>query len=151
MTGNAAPTFRPHPNPSPGAGEGQRFHTDNVPAARRLRKQLTPTEAILWERIRDRRCLNLKFRRQLPVGAYVLEFYCESIRVSIEIDGPVHLNPGQRLSDEIRQTHLEERGIRFIRIPTRLVAQDATELMHFLVETLSAQQGTPPVAGEGQG
>ncbi len=133
----------PHPNPSPGAGEGLRFHADNVPAARSLRKKLTPTEAILWERLRDRRCMNLKFRRQHPIGRFVLDFYCEELRVAIEVDGGIHNDPEQRRSDQERQLLLEETGIRFIRLPARLVTQEPAELMHYSTTTLSVQAGTP--------
>ena len=133
----------PHPNPSPATGEGLRSHADNVPAARRLRKELTPTEAILWERLRDRRCLNLKFRRQHPVGRYVLDFYCEAARVAIEIDGTIHLEAEQGAADARRQLELEELSIRFIRIPAHLISRDSVALMQFLTETLAIQNGTP--------
>ncbi|MGE0600299.1 MAG: endonuclease domain-containing protein [Dehalococcoidia bacterium] len=128
------------------------MHADNVPAARRLRKELTPTEAILWERRRDRRCMNPKFRRQHPVGRFVLDFYCESLRVGIEVDGGIHLDPEQRKFDEERQLLLEEKNIRFIRIPSRLVTHDTTALMSYLTETLSIQSGTPlPSRESGRG
>ena len=114
------------------------MHADNVPAARRLRGEETATERVPWECLRGRRFLNLKFRRQHPVGAFVLDFYCEELKVAIEIDGGYHLDPRQRERDTERQDVLESRGIRFIRIPAELVATDRTRIIHYLMTTLSA-------------
>lgn len=116
----------------------ERFHQDNVPAARRLRREETATEQQLWECLRGRRCLNLKFRRQHPFGRFVVDFYCEEIRVAIEIDGSYHLDPEQKARDNERQGLLEEQGIRFIRIPADLVAGDRTSAMRHLTAILSA-------------
>lgn len=133
----------PHPHPSPATGEGARFHVDNVPAARKLRKQLTSTEAILWERLRSRRCLNLKFRRQHPIGRYVLDFYCEELMVALEIDGGYHQEAEQRQRDLERQVELEQRGIRFVRVAVPLVTEDPKALMPYLVQIFSLQRRTP--------
>jgi very-short-patch-repair endonuclease len=100
-------------------------------------------EAILWERLRGRRCLNLKFRRQHPIGRFVVDFYCEEIMVAIEIDGGYHQEPQQRKLDLERQLELEERGIRFVRIPANLVSNDTHALMSYLIEVFSLQKGTP--------
>ena len=100
--------------------------------------QETPTEKALWQCLRGRRCLNLKFRRQHPVGAFVVDFYCEERKVAIEIDGGYHFGPEQHNRDAERQTLLEARGIRFIRVPVDLVEQDRTEVMRYLVASLSA-------------
>jgi very-short-patch-repair endonuclease len=128
------------------------MHVDNVPAAKRLRQEKTPTEAILWERLRDRRCMNLKFRRQHPVGRFVLDFYCEALKVAIEVDGGIHELPAQRKADLERQVELEGLGIRFIRVPARLIEQKPSGLMHLLTETLSIQNGTPlPSRERGRG
>ncbi|MEX1103071.1 MAG: DUF559 domain-containing protein, partial [Dehalococcoidia bacterium] len=52
---------------------------NNVRAARRLRRELTATEATLWEALRDKRLNGLKFRRQHPVGRFVIDFYCADV------------------------------------------------------------------------
>lgn len=140
------------PAPSPAAGEGQRFHAENVPAARRLRSESTPTETILWALLRDRRCLGLKFRRQHPVGAFVLDFYCEELKVAIEVDGGIHDNPEQRARDEVRQQILEDLAIRFIRVPAHLLNNDRVAVMQFLTQTLSTMKGNPlPSRERGRG
>lgn len=95
----------------------ERSHRNNVPAARQLRRPLTPTERLLWQQLRDRHLDGLKFRRQHPVGPFVLDFYCEELRLAVEVDGSVHTTEEQARRDAERQALLEETGIRFIRIP----------------------------------
>ena len=68
----------------------ERIYRDNVPAARRLRARETVSERVLWGALRDRGVGGYKFRRQHPVGIFVLDFYCEALRLAIEIDGPIH-------------------------------------------------------------
>ena len=88
------------PDPSPrGRGEMQHYRggfqfAGLVERARELRKNQTPAEQILWEMLRDRRFLNLKFRRQHQIGDYIADFYCHDLKLIIELDGSVH-----RLSD----------------------------------------------------
>ncbi|MGE0227965.1 MAG: endonuclease domain-containing protein [Dehalococcoidia bacterium] len=94
----------------------ERSHRNNVTAARQLRRPLTPTERILWEQLRARRLDGLKFRRQHPVGPFVLDFYCDELHLAIEVDGGIHSTNEQARRDAERQALLEETGIRFIRI-----------------------------------
>lgn len=58
--------------------------------ARELRKQTTPAEKILWEQLRNRRLNGIKFRRQHPLGKYIVDFYSPAHRLVIEIDGEFH-------------------------------------------------------------
>jgi very-short-patch-repair endonuclease len=81
--------------------------------ARKLRRELTPAERILWKELRGRRFAGLKFRRQFPVSPYVLDFYCFELKLSLEIDGESHLdNNGY---DERRQQAIEAEGIKTLR------------------------------------
>jgi very-short-patch-repair endonuclease len=59
-------------------------------AARRLRQQLTPAEVSLWNALRRRQLVGLKFRCQHPVGSFILDFYCPSCKLVIEVDGSIH-------------------------------------------------------------
>ncbi|HEV7784341.1 MAG TPA: endonuclease domain-containing protein [Thermoanaerobaculia bacterium] len=58
--------------------------------ARTLRKSATPAEKVLWERLRDRQLVNLKFLRQVPIGPFVADFCCRDRRLIVELDGEVH-------------------------------------------------------------
>jgi very-short-patch-repair endonuclease len=93
----------------------------------------------------------MKFRRQHPVGKFVLDFFCEELRVAIEIDGGIHLEPEQHALDVERQVMLEEEGIRFVRIPAHLVENDRFAVMSYLTETLSLINGSLSRRGRGVG
>ncbi len=73
-------------------------------------------EVILWDCLRARRLQGLRFRRQHPVGPYVLDFYCSEGKLAVEVDGVHHDLPGQMAHDVRRDAWLGERGIRVMRI-----------------------------------
>jgi very-short-patch-repair endonuclease len=81
--------------------------------ARRLRREMTDAESLLWRRIRDRTLLRRKFRRQHPIGPYVVDFACLEARLVIELDGGQH----DRRADEtsVRTAVLECHGFRVLR------------------------------------
>jgi len=87
----------------------------NIPAARRLRGEMTPTEVLLWDALRDRRLEGMKFRRRHAIGRFVVDFYCHERRLVVELDGGIHLDREQRQRDRERQLELEERGLAFLR------------------------------------
>ena len=86
--------------------------------ARNLRRQQNPHEVRVWSRLRNRQFLGLKFRRQLPIGPYVVDFCCREKRLVLELDGGGHADPEQRQRDTQRDTFLESQGYRVMRIWT---------------------------------
>ena len=118
------------------AREGEKFHEDNVPAARQLRRNETDTEAAVWALLRNRGLLGLKLRRQHPIGAFVVDFYCERLMLVVEIDGGIHKDPSVRAADGERQALLEARDLRFVRIPADLVPESPERVREYLAETL---------------
>lgn len=81
--------------------------------ARALRKNMTPHEQRLWYLLRDRRFAHYKFRRQFPLGYYVVDFACWQSKLIIELDGSQHSENAQY--DAARTTWLERRGWRVLR------------------------------------
>ena len=81
--------------------------------ARSLRREMTPAEKILWTSLRGRRFDGLKFRRQYPVGEFILDFYCLELLLALEIDGESHL--GKEEHDEQRTKIIEATGIKIVR------------------------------------
>ena len=79
-----------------------------------LRKHLTFTEEMLWNYLKTKP-FSFKFRRQHPISIYILDFYCHSLKLAIEVDGLIHNIDEVRQNDEIRQRQLEEEGITFLR------------------------------------
>ena len=83
---------------------------------RKLRRDQTFCEKIVWIYLRDRKTLGYKFRRQYSVDHYVIDFYCPELKLAVELDGSIHDNPDQKEYDTYRQEYLERFGITFCRI-----------------------------------
>lgn len=83
------------------------------PYARRLRRDATGPERRLWTRLRAR-ALGVSFRRQSPVGPYVVDFFAPAARLVVEVDGRSHA--GRASADAARQTVLEALGLRVVRV-----------------------------------
>jgi very-short-patch-repair endonuclease len=97
-----------------------------VSVARRERGVPTEAERLLWHALRDRR-VNAKFRRQVPVGPYVIDFLCFEHRLIVESDGPSHSTGTRPEKDAARDRFLASEGFRILRLPDELV-RGATEL-----------------------
>jgi len=82
--------------------------------AEELRKNMTPTEIILWYYLKEKPHGH-KFRRQHPISTYIADFYCHSLKLIIEVDGGIHLIEANSLYDIDRQKNLENSGISFLR------------------------------------
>ena len=80
---------------------------------RNLRQSSTSPEKIIWQKLRDRQIGGFKFRRQHNIGKFIVDFYCDEIKLIIEIDGDVHAY--QKEYDKKRQLFLENRGLKIIR------------------------------------
>ena len=120
-------------------------HWHNVPAARDLRGTQTPAEVMLWEALRDRRLVGLKFRRQHPIGPFVADFCCPDRRLIVELDGGIHM--WQREDDAEREELLSLAGYRVIRFPNDAVTTDLSNVLTAIQAAAEAQpprQGTPP-------
>ena len=84
----------------------------SVASTRRLRRNMTEAELKLWSRLRNARLDGYKFRRQAPLGPYVLDFFCESERLVVEVDGGQHADSK---ADELRTAWLVARRCRGVR------------------------------------
>lgn len=80
--------------------------------AKRLRKEQTDAELRLWQHLRAKRLLGLKFRRQKPLGPYIVDFICQERMLVVEVDGGQHL---ESASDETRNAWLARCGFRVLR------------------------------------
>lgn len=83
---------------------------------RKLRKNSTNSEDLVWRYLRNRQVLGYKFKHQYSVDYYVIDFYCSEIKLAVELDGASHLSNEQKLYDLNRQKYLESFGIKFLRI-----------------------------------
>jgi len=85
----------------------------NIANARQLRRKATDAEQLLWRHLRMRQLFDFKFRRQQPVGSYIVDFICLEQRLIIELDGGQHID--QADYDEKRTAWLKGRGYRVLR------------------------------------
>ena len=83
--------------------------------AKKLRQQSTPIEIKLWNRLRSRRFMGLKFRRQCPLGVYIVDFICIEKKLIIEIDGGQHNEDKQLDYDKRRTEFLNDLGYHVMR------------------------------------
>jgi very-short-patch-repair endonuclease len=145
----------PHPlTPSPTRGEGEQERKEQekweIPQAlqekmkeiaRQFRKQPTPSEAILWKALKNRQLEERKFRRQQPIGAFIVDFFCAQERLIVEIDGGIH--ESQKESDRQRQSLLESLGLRFVRLDATKVETDLASCLETIRATFTPLSPTP--------
>jgi very-short-patch-repair endonuclease len=105
--------------------------------ARRLRRQLSLPEVILWSMLRGGQLAGLRFRRQHPIGAYILDFYCPHARLAVEIDGEGHSYPDQVAHDRRRDDWLRTQGVTVVRFAANAVLDDIA-LAQVLEEIVAA-------------
>ncbi len=83
--------------------------------ARKMRRSSTDAERKIWWLLRDRRLAGFKFRRQVPVGGYIIDFYCVRAKLGVELDGGQHGEATAAQYDELRTKRLAELGAKIIR------------------------------------
>ncbi len=81
--------------------------------ANRLRKQMTPAEMMLWERLKNKQICNVRFRRQHPIDLFIADFFCFAAKLVVEVDGAVHA--AQKEYDIGRTAEMERYGIEVTR------------------------------------
>jgi very-short-patch-repair endonuclease len=119
--------------------------------AQKFRQEMTLPEVLLWLCLKGRQLDGLHFRKQHPVGPYILDFYCESLKLAVEVDGEIHAlddNPGK---DRTRDAWFGEQGVRTLRIMARdvLASPDgaAQRILEFARAAPSGPLGHLPQRG----
>jgi len=103
----------------------------NIAKARQLRRQMSLPEVLLWQELR--RQSEFRFRRQHPLGSYVLDFYCPAAKLCVEIDGMAHDMGGNPARDATRDEWLREQGVALLRIPASEVLRSPTNAAEALL------------------
>ncbi|MFA6215404.1 MAG: DUF559 domain-containing protein [Patescibacteria group bacterium] len=107
-----------------------------IKIARQLRKNQTPQEAILWYCLRGNRFEGFKFRRQHPIGRYVVDFCCFEEKFIIELDGGGHNEDKKIKDDKIRDKYLKEQGYRIFRIWNNEIDDNLDGVLEKIIEVL---------------
>lgn len=97
----------------------------SIEVARKLRRRMTPEEKILWNELRSGK-LGVSFRRQEPIGQYVVDFVCYAHRLVIELDGLQHLNSN---ADRIRDQFLNIEGFTVLRFWNHDIQDDLAQVL----------------------
>jgi very-short-patch-repair endonuclease len=115
--------------------------------ARQLRRESTPAEKKAWALLRPYRELGAAFRRQQVIDGFIVDFFCASLRLVIELDGGVHDDPAVRSQDEARDAHLTGLGLIVVRLRNGEVSAQRLEQV---VRSARTARGSPlPRQGEG--
>ena len=88
---------------------------NNIERCRKLRENQTDAERKLWSVLRNRQLSGIKFRRQFPVGRYILDFYSPQYKLGIEADSGQHYEDKGKKQDRLRTTGLAEHGVEIVR------------------------------------
>jgi len=111
-----------------------------------MRHEPTRAESRLWSWLRDRRFEGLKFRRQVPIGPYILDFYCAELELAIELDGRQHDQPDMIDYDSVRSAYLQQRGIYALRIPNEVLIRDPQMVGEMIRWAVAQKTPHPPSA-----
>lgn len=104
--------------------------------ARELRKSMTEAESFLWQRIRRKQLKGRQFYRQKNIGNYIVDFYCPSAKVIVELDGGQHYTQEGIRRDQVRDKSLESLGFTVLRFSDREVFKNIEGVLERIFEQL---------------
>ncbi|MXP42739.1 DUF559 domain-containing protein [Altererythrobacter soli] len=116
-----------------------------IERAKKLRQEMSLPEVLLWNRLRGKP-MGMKFRSQHPLGDYVIDFFCASKRIAIEIDGIAHDMGSRPDRDAKRDAWLRQQGIDVLRIPAAEVLRDVDAAAEAIVRYCA--EAPPPSAAD---
>jgi very-short-patch-repair endonuclease len=117
--------------------------------ARYLRNNLTEPERKLWAHLRGRRMAGIRFRRQQPIGPYIVDFYCSKAKLVIELDGGQHTTDAAIEYDSRRTHWLEAQGYRVLRFSTAELLENRNSVLDTIwqaVQVSALPHPEPPAA-----
>lgn len=119
-----------------------RAKSGTLETSRLLRKNMTDSEKILWERLKGKQVLGLKFRRQHPIDIYIADFYCHEARLVIEIDGEIHKS--QTDYDDGREAEIEKYNLKLIRFSNDEVMSEIDMVINRIRAIIKDRISSPP-------
>ena len=123
---------------------GQKVTAAKVPAARNMRREMSPVERMLWSRLRRNQLGGFHFRRQQVISGFIADFYCHQAGLAVEVDGPSHTDPEY---DKARDAVFETLGIRVVRVTNEQVVHQIEDVLEYILPRLrerTAPQLTAP-------
>ena len=107
---------------------GQNVQPDKLAIAKRLRREMTLAERVLWRALRRNAVDGFHFRRQQVIGGFIVDFYCDAAKLAIELDGSVHEEQGEY--DESRDEAIARYGVRVLRISNEAMRDSEAVIEH---------------------
>ena len=114
--------------------------------AREQRRLTTRAEALFWEQVRGGRCNGYKFKRQVPIAPYIVDFLCPSARLIIELDGEPHETESRKTRDAERDAQLIAHGFQILRFSNALVLGNLPAVMNDVEQALAGQCRPSPAS-----
>ncbi|MFZ0887420.1 MAG: endonuclease domain-containing protein [Candidatus Binataceae bacterium] len=119
------------------------LHGTTLERAHRLRRNQTDAERKMWALLRDRRLCGVKFRRQRPIGSFIVDFCCLERKLIIELDGGQHGEPSQAQADARRSRFLRAGGYRVLRFWDSDALNDPHSVLELIVQALRSETQSP--------
>ena len=120
-------------------------------SAKRMRRSPTYSEALLWKELRKLKLDGSHFRRQAPMGAYIVDFVCHGARLVVEVDGAVHDLPELAARDLEREDWLNGRGYSVFRVRNEGLSEDLHLVVQAIMYELRSRTPTPDPSPHGGG
>jgi very-short-patch-repair endonuclease len=115
--------------------------------ARELRRNMTLSEVLLWNELKQKKILGYDFDRQRPIGNFIVDFYCKELSLAIEIDGKSHIYRYDY--DDERQQVIEKSGVTFLRFEDIQVKRDISNVLRVIEDWIEKNKPTPTPSQEG--
>lgn len=112
-----------------------------------LRRRMPPAETMLWQAISRRQVLGKKFRRQVSIGAYVVDFYCPEIKLIIELDGDSHFIDEGQEKDIRRDAFLSGNGFKILRFTNTEIYDNLEQVVERITDAIENTSPAPPRGG----
>jgi len=123
------------------------YSPDLKELAKELRRNMTLSEVLLWNELKNKSVLGYDFDRQRPIGNYIVDFYCKELSLAVEIDGDTHIYRYDY--DEKRQRELESLGVRFLRFEDIEVKKNMLNVVRVIEDWIERNKPTPGPSKEG--
>jgi len=129
---------------------GQLFNRKHQGEKRkRLRNNMPEAERVLWNHIRNKKLGGLRFRRQVGIGEYIVDFYCPQLRIVLELDGDSHFTKEAVVYDNERNAYMESLGLHVIRYTNDRIKYDLERVIEELKQIISEPEPSPSLRRRG--
>lgn len=112
----------------------QTVKNKKVELSRQLRKNMTKAETVFWNAVKNKKLFGLKFRRQQIIDGFVVDFYCNSLRLCVEIDGEIHDQEEQKEYDVERDKKIKSHDLKLLRLTNDEVINDFEKVIQKIKE-----------------